>query len=205
DGSARHEITWAIPEGTGIDSQSFSDLAHEITHIYFIDYMEDKGGYHQSHAWLHEAVAIHSESESFKKNRRLWIRDRLSDRIPLDQLFTMTNPQKENPLVELIAELNAKLNKGEIRVEEMHRRIAEFNAGHSRELMQAGLKNMTYYSQSSSLFEYLLELEGRGFIREMCQALKKGSSMEEFVRGRKNYPGGLPQLEKAWVVWVQAS
>jgi len=199
-----HEIAWAIKEDEALSSQTFSDLAHEITHIYFIDYMEDRGGLHQAHAWLHEAVACHAEHNPFHRNRQQWARDHLSDRIPLAQLFTMTNPQKTNPLVELTVKLQEQLARGEIKVEDMNRQISDFATTHATELSQAGIRNMTYYSESLSLFEFLLATEGKAFIRTMCQSLKAGKSMDDVIRSSKAYPGGIPQLEQAWVAWVQA-
>ncbi len=204
-GLPEHQIAWAMREGEALSSQTFSDLSHEITHIYFIDYMEDKGGLHQAHAWLHEAVACYSERDPFRKNREQWARDHLNDRIPFEQLFTMKNPQKENPLVELTVKLHEKLARGEIKVEELNRQISEFATAHAAELSQAGIRNMTYYSESLSILEFLLKTEGKEFIRTMCQALKKGKTMDEIIRGLKAYPKGIPQLEQAWVAWVQGS
>jgi hypothetical protein len=204
-GSPEHQIAWAIKEGEALSSQTFSDLSHEITHIYFIDYMEDKGGMHQAHAWLHEAVACYSERDPYRKNREQWAREHVKDRIPFEQLFTMKNPQKMNPLVELTVKLHGKLARGEIKVDEVNRQISEFATAHSAELSQAGIRNMTYYSQSLSIFEFLLKTEGKEFIRAMCQALKEGKSMAEIIRGVKAYPKGLPQFEEAWVAWVQSS
>jgi len=204
-GAPQHQMAWAITEGEALSSQSFSDLSHEITHIYFIDYMEDKGGMHQGHAWLHEAVACYSERDPYRKNREQWARDHISDRIPFEQLFTMKNPQKENPLVELTVKLHEKLARGEIKVDDLNRQISEFATSHGAELAQAGIRNMTYYSESLSIFEFLLKTEGKEFIRTMCQQLKKGKSMAEIIRGLKAYPKGIPQFEQAWVAWVQAS
>ncbi|HUJ90239.1 MAG TPA: hypothetical protein VLX12_08595 [Syntrophorhabdales bacterium] len=204
-GQPAHQIAWAIKEGDALSSQTFSDLSHEITHIYFIDYMEDKGGMHQGHAWLHEAVACYSERDPYRKNREQWARDHINDRIPFEQLFTMKNPQKENPLVELIVKLHEKLARGEIKVEDLNRQVSEFATAHAAELSQAGIRNMTYYSESLSIFEFLLKTEGKEFIRRMCQALKKGKSMAEIIRDLKAYPNGIPQFEQAWVDWVQKS
>jgi hypothetical protein len=198
-----HEIAWAMKEGEPLSSQTFSDLAHEITHIYFIDYMEDQGGLHQAHAWLHEAVACYAERDPFRRNREQWARDHLSDRIPLAQLFTMTNPQKTNPLVELTVKLQEQLARGEIKVEDMNRQIADFATTHATELHQAGIRNMTYYSESLSLFEFLLQTQGKAFLRTMCQTLKAGKSMDDVLRSSKAYPRGVPQLEEAWVASVQ--
>lgn len=204
-GAPEHQMAWAMKEGEALSSQSFSDLSHEITHIYLIDYMEDKGGMHQGHAWLHEAVACYSERDPYRKNREQWARDHINDRIPVEQLFTMKNPQKENPLVELTVKLHEKLARGEIKVDELNRQISEFATTHGAELAQAGIRNMTYYSESLSIFEFLLETEGKEFIRAMCQQLKKGKSMAEIIRGLEAYPKGLPQFEQAWMAWVQSS
>jgi len=204
-GQPEQQIAWAIKEGEALSGQTFSDLSHEITHIYFIDYMEDKGGLHQTHAWLHEAVACYSERDPYRKNREQWAHEHINDRIPFEQLFTMKNPQKQNPLVELTVKLHEKLARGEIKVEELNRQISEFATTHATELSQAGIRNMTYYSESLSIFEFLLKTEGKEFIRSMCQALKKGKSMDEIIRGLKAYPKGVSQLEEAWVVWVQGS
>jgi hypothetical protein len=204
-GAPQHQMAWAIKEGEPLSSQSFSDLSHEITHIYFIDYMEDKGGMHQANAWLHEAVACYSERDPYRKNREEWARDHVKDRVPFDRLFTMKNPQKENPLVELTVQLHEKLSKGEITVDELNRQISEFATTHGAELAQAGLRNMTYYSESLSVFEFLLKTQGKQFIRTMCQALKQGKSMAEIIGGLKAYPKGLSQFETAWVSWVQGS
>ncbi len=198
-GAPQRQIAWAIKEGESLSSQSFSDLSHEITHIYFIDYMEDTGGMHQAHAWLHEAVSCYSERDPYRKNREQWARDHVKDRIPFDQLFSMKNPQKENPLVELTVKLHEKLARGEITAEVLNRQISEFAATHGAELARAGLRNMTYYSESLSVFEFLLKTEGKEFIRTMCRELKKGTSMAEIIRGLKAYPRDVPQFEQAWV------
>jgi hypothetical protein len=204
-GQPAHQIAWAIKEGEPLSSQTYSDLSHEITHIYFIDYMEDKGGMHQAHAWLHEAVACYSERDPYRKNRERWAVEHISDRIPFEQLFTMKNPQKLNPMVELTVKLQQKLVKGEITAEELNRQVSEFATAHAGELSRTGIRNMTYYSESLSIFEFLLKTEGKEFIRAMCQALRKGKSMDEIIRGLKAYPKGIPQLEEAWVAWVQGS
>ncbi len=205
DNAPQRQIAWAINEGEPLSSQSFSDLSHEITHIYFIDYMDDKGGMHQANAWLHEAVACYSEREPYRGNREQWARDHVKDRIPFDQLFTIKNPQKENPLVELTVSLHERLARGEITVNEVNRQVSEFAASHGADLARAGLRNMTYYSQALSIFEFLLQTEGKDGIRNICQALKKGRSMAEIIGGLKTYPKGLPQFETAWVSWVQTS
>lgn len=201
----QHEIAWAIKEGEDLSGQTFSDLSHEITHIYFIDYMEDKGGLHQSNAWLHEAAAIRSELDPFRKNRETWIREHIKERIPLELLFTMKNPQKQNPLVELTVKLHEKLAKGEITAEELNRQISDFAQTHAEELSQAGIRNMTYYSESFSIFKFLLDTEGKEFIRRMSLALKNGKTMVEIIRGLKTYPKGIPQLEQAWADRVEKS
>ena len=62
---------------------------------------------------------------------------------------------------------------------------------------------MTYYAESVTLFEFLLEKEGKTFIREMCQALRHGATMDAIVRKRIAFPKGTPDLEEAWVAWVR--
>ena len=203
-GGPAHRIAWTIAEGEPLDSQRFSDLSHEIAHIYFLEYMH-AGGLHQAHAWLHEAVACHHEKEPSRRHRLQWMRDHLQERIPLATLFTMKNPVKQSPLVELTVQLHEKLARGEITVDELNRQISAYASSHAEELSRNGIRNMTYYAESLSLFEFLLETEGKTFIREMCQALRRGTSMDEIVRRRKAYPNGLSQLEDAWVAWVHNS
>jgi len=203
-GGPAHRIAWTIAEGEPLDSQRFSDLSHEIAHIYFLEYMH-AGGLHQAHAWLHEAVACHHEKEPSRRHRLQWMRDHLQERIPLATLFTMKNPVKQSPLVELTVQLHEKLARGEITVDELNRQISAYASSHAEELSRNGIRNMTYYAESLSLFEFLLETEGKTFIREMCQALRRGTSMDEIVRRRKAYPNGLSQLEDAWVAWVRNS
>ena len=203
-GGPAHRIAWTIAEGEPLDSQRFSDLSHEIAHIYFLEYMH-AGGLHQAHAWLHEAVACHHEKEPSRRHRLQWMRDHLQERIPLATLFTMKNPVKQSPLVELTVQLHEKLARGEITVDELNRQISGYASSHAEELSRNGIRNMTYYAESLSLFEFLLQTEGKTFIREMCQALRRGTSMDEIVRRRKAYPNGLSQLEDAWVAWVHNS
>ena len=203
-GGPAHRIAWTIAEGEPLDSQRFSDLSHEIAHIYFLEYMH-AGGLHQAHAWLHEAVACHHEKEPSRRHRLQWMRDHLQERIPLATLFTMKNPVKQSPLVELTVQLHEKLARGEITVDELNRQISAYASSHAEELSRNGIRNMTYYAESLSLFEFLLQTEGKTFIREMCQALRRGTSMDEIVRRRKAYPNGLSQLEDAWVAWVRNS
>jgi len=201
-GSPAHRIAWTIAEGEAFDGQRFSDLSHEIAHIYFLDLMHE-GGLHQSNAWLHEAVACHHEKEPSRRNRAEWIRNHLQERIPLATLFTMRNPVKESPLVELTVQLHEKLARGEITVDELSRQISGYASSHAEELSKRGIQNMTYYAESVSVFEFLLETEGKAFVRDMCKSLAQGTSMDAVVRQRKAYPQGPSQLEEAWATWVR--
>ncbi|UCE86125.1 MAG: hypothetical protein JSU66_17680 [Deltaproteobacteria bacterium] len=199
-----HVIAWMLPRGEGLDGQSLSDLSHEIAHMYFLDVMGNPGGLHQEHAWLHEAVACYHEADPFRNNRRQWMRDHLEDRVPLAQLFEMQNPVKVNPLVELTARLHGQLAKGEITVTELNQQISAYASSHASELVNAGVRNMTYYSQSLSVFEFLLEREGEAFIRTMAQKLRDGETMESIVRGTGHYAEGIDSLENAWLEWSRA-
>jgi hypothetical protein len=106
--------------------------------------------------------------------------------------------------VELTVQLHEKLAKGEITVTELNRRISEYASSHAEELARAGVMNMTYYSESLSLFKFLLEKEGRPFVRALVQRLKGGATMEEIIRERSSYSNGIRSLEEEWVRWVQA-
>ena len=199
-----HTMAWAISEGEDLEGQRFSDLAHEIAHIYFLDYMGGEG-LHQANAWLHEAVACHHEKARSYRHRLQWMREHLQQRIPLGALFTMRNPVKESPLVELTVKLHERLARGEVTVDEVNRQVSAYAESHAEELSQNGIRDMTYYAESLSVFEFLLESEGKKFIREMCGGLKRGTSMDEIVRRLKVYPKGPSQLEEAWAGWVQKS
>jgi hypothetical protein len=203
-GAASSTIAWTATEGEDLQGQGFSDLSHEIAHIYFLDLMGNPQGLHQSHAWLHEAVACLHESPSFVANRERWIRERLGERIPLAQLFEMKNPVKENPLVELTVELHGKLARGEIGVAEMNQQISGWASSHSQELMQAGIRNMTYYAESLSVLQFLLAREGKPFVRAMVARLRDGASMAEILRDVPHHADGIPSLEAEWVRWVEA-
>ncbi len=202
EGSPAHRIAWTIAEREDLEGQRFSDLSHEIAHIYFLDLMGE-GGLHQTHAWLHEAVACHHEKAPSRQHRRQWMREHLPDRFPLGTLFTMRNPVKQSPLVELTVQLHEKLARGEITVEELNRQVSGYAASHAEELSRSGIRNMTYYAESLSVFEFLLEREGKTFVREMCAALKRGTPMDDIVRRLKAYPNGSSQLEEAWAAWVE--
>jgi hypothetical protein len=198
-----HTIAWTIAEGEDLEGQGLSDLSHEIAHMYFLDVMGNPTGLHQEHAWLHEAVACHHEGERFAAGRETWIRERLAERFPLAELFTMRNPVKVNPLVGLTAELHGKLARGEITVAELNAQIGAYAAAHATELAQAGVRNMTYYAQSLSVFRFLLATKGPSFVRAMAQRLKDGGTMDEVLRREGGYPGGPRALEEAWVSWVR--
>jgi len=201
---AGRTMAWSVAEGEDLSGQGFSDLSHEIAHIYFLDLMGNPEGMHQTHAWLHEAVASYHESPSFIANREKWIRERLGERIPLAQLFEMKNPVKESPLVELTVDLHGKLARGEISVVKMNEQISAWASGHAQELVQAGIRNMTYYAQSLSVFQFLLAREGNPFVRSMARRLREGARMEELVQGLSHYPRGIASLEEEWVSWVAA-
>jgi len=197
-------MAWIVAEGEDLNSQGFSDLSHEIAHIYFLDLMGSPQGHHQPHAWLHEAVACYHESPSFVANREKWIRERLSQRIPLAELFEMKNPVKENPLVELTVELHGKLARGETSVAEMNEQISGWASSHAQELMQAGIRNMTYYAESLSVFQFLLAREGKPFVRAMAKRLREGARMEEILHDLPHHPRGIASLQEEWVRWVEA-
>lgn len=202
--TAGRSMAWSVTEGEKLDGQGFSDLSHEIAHLYFLDVMGNPQGLHQTHAWLHEAVACAHESPEFVANREQWIRERLGERIPLAQLFEMKNPVKENPLVELTVQLHEKLARGEIGVVEMNQQISAWASSHTQELMQAGIRNMTYYAESLSVFQFLLAREGKPFVRAMAQKLRDGAGMADVVRDLPHYADGIPSLESEWVRWVEA-
>lgn len=199
DGDEERQMAWSISEGENFKNQTFSDLSHEIAHIYFLDYMQPEGGLHQSHAWLHEAVAIYHEREPYRQDRLNWIRDRIDEYIPLEQLFTMKNPVKLNPLVELTAKLHEKLHKKEISMEEVNKQISAYASSHSNEIAKSGENNMTYYAESFSIFMFLLETEGKSFIREFCLDLKAGKTMNDIIRRLPSYSNGIVDLETAWL------
>jgi len=195
-------MAWSVTEGEDLKSQGFSDLSHEIAHIYFLDLMGTPQGHHQPDAWLHEAVACYHESAGFVADREKWMRERLGERIPLAQLFEMKNPVKENPLVELTVELHGRLARGEITVNEMNEQISAWASSHAQELMQAGIRNMTYYAQSLSVFQFLLAREGKPFVRTMAKRLREGARMDEILRDLSHYPRGIASLEEDWTRWV---
>jgi len=153
--------------------------------------------------WLHEAVSCYSEQDPSRKSREQWARDHINDHIPFEQLFTMKNPLKETPAVELTVRLHEKLVRGEMSVDEVNRQISEFVTTHP-ESAETKIRNVTYYAESLSIFEFLLKTEGKDFIRAMSQQLKSGKSMAEIIQGLTAYPKGIPQFEQAWVAWVQA-
>jgi hypothetical protein len=203
EGATQRTMAWMVLPGEDLDSQGFNDLSHEIAHIYFLDVMGNPGGLHQEHAWLHEAVACYHESEPFLRNRRRWMREHLNDRIPLQQLFVMQNPVKQSRLVEMTAELHGQLARGEIDVIEMNERISEYARSHAADLARSGIVNMTYYAQSLSFFEFLLEREGKEFVRRMAHRLRDGESMEQILLEDGGSHSEIALLEASWVEWVK--
>jgi hypothetical protein len=202
-GTASRVMAWTVTEGEDLAGQGFSDLSHEIAHLYLLDLMGSPQGLHQPHAWLHEAVACWHESPRFREGRRQWLRDRLHERFPLARLFEMQNPVKEQPLVELTVRLHGQLARGEIEVVEMNRQISAWASSHAQELLDAGVRNMTWYAQSLSVLEFLLEREGTDAVRRMAAGLREGGRMEELLPLLWAQPGGLPSFAERWVEWVE--
>jgi len=87
---------------------------------------------------LHEAVACHHEKAPSRRHRLQWMGEHLQDRIPLGTLFTMRNPVKESPLVELTVQLHERLARGEITVDEVNRQVSAYATSHAEELSQRG-------------------------------------------------------------------
>jgi hypothetical protein len=202
-GPPSHVMAWTLTEGEDLEGQGFSDLSHEIAHLYFLDLMGRPEGLHQPHAWLHEAVACWHESPRFRAGRETWIRERLRERTPLAQLFEMPNPVKEQPLVDLTVRLHGRLARGEIDVVEMNRQIAAFASSHAQQLLDAGVRNMTWYAQSLSVLEFILEREGAAFVRQMAEQLREGARMEDLLARSARSAGGLPAFEEQWIHWVE--
>jgi hypothetical protein len=194
-------MAWTVTEGEDLQGQGFSDLSHEIAHLYFLDLMGNPQGLHQPHAWLHEAVACWHESPRFLASREKWIHERLRERIPLAQLFEMRNPVKEQPLVDLTVRLHGRLARGEIDVVEMNRQIAAFASSQSDQIHAAGVRNMTWYAQSLSVLEFVLEREGRIFVRQMAEQLRDGARMHDLLDAQCR--GGLRPFEEQWAHWVE--
>ena len=201
-GTASRLMAWTVREGEDLEGQGFSDLSHEIAHLYFLDVMGRPEGLHQPHAWLHEAVACWHESPRFRDGRERWIRERIHDRIPLSRLFEMRNPVKEQPLVDLTVQLHGRLARGEIDVVEMNRQIGAWASSHAQELVDAGVRNMTWYAQSLSVLAFLFEREGAALVRQVAAELRDGARMEELLARRPRYPGGLPSFEEEWAHWA---
>lgn len=203
-GTASRLMAWTVKDGEDLGGQGFSDLSHEIAHIYFLDLMGRPEGLHQPHAWLHEAVACWHESPAFREGRERWIRERMHGRFPLAQLFEMQNPVKEQPLVELTVKLHGQLARGEIDVVEMNRQISAWASSHAQDLMDAGVRNMTWYAQSLNVLEFLLAREGAAGIRELAARLRAGSRMEAVLASASHFPGGLPFFEEQWIRWLES-
>jgi hypothetical protein len=197
-GAVAHVMAWTVREGEDLAGQGFSDLSHEIAHLYFLDLMGNPQGLHQPHAWLHEAVACWHESPSFREARAQWLRERLGERFPLARLFEMQNPVKEQPLVELTVRLHGQLARGEVDVVEMNRQISDWASSHARELRDAGIRNMTWYAQSLSVLEFLLERDGAAAVRRIAAGLRAGSRMEALLPRVCAAPAELLSLEEEW-------
>jgi hypothetical protein len=203
-GATARVMAWTVAEGEDLEGQGFSDLSHEIAHLYFLDLMGNPQGLHQDHAWLHEAVACWHETPRFLAGREAWIRERLHERTPLAQLFGMRNPVKEQPLVDLTVRLHGRLARGEIDVVELNREIAAWASSHSQQLLDAGVRNMTWYAQSLSVFEFILERGGRAFVRHLAAQLREGARMEDVLAQQPLGSGDLRSFEEQWLDWVGA-
>jgi hypothetical protein len=116
----------------------------------------------------------------------------------------MRNPVKEQPLVDLTVKLHGRLARGEIDVVEMNRQITAWASSQSEQLLAAGARNMTWYAQSLSILEFILEREGRAFVRQLAEQLRGGARMEDLLAQRPHGSGGLGAFEAQWTDWVEA-
>lgn len=99
---------------------------------------------------------------------------------PLAQLFEMRNPVKEQPLVDLTVGLTGGSPAARSSVE-MNRQISAWASSRLQQLLDAGVRNLTWYAQSLSVLEFILEREGGAFVRQMAARLREGARMEELL------------------------
>jgi hypothetical protein len=114
----------------------------------------------------------------------------------------MRNPVKEQPLVDLTVELHGRLARCAIDVVEMNRQINAWASSQSEQLLAAGVRNnMTWYAQSLSVLEFLLEREGRAFVRQLAEQLREGARMEDLGRSGPKGPAGSTPSRGSGPTW----
>lgn len=165
-----------------VDCEDFLDstLPHEIAHLMFRDFV---GLSKKIPAWLDEGVAIFAEVKNWQE-REESIKENAGDGsvLPLRNLMKMDITVVKNPNGLFIRPAIGK-----------RRQTVMFLTGES-------LVNL-YYSQASSLVNFLIEVYGTKRFANFCRDLRDGKELEEALQF--SYPNSLENIEELEREWLR--
>jgi|FaiFalFF_MnMetaG_3_1042247.scaffolds.fasta_scaffold07232_4 hypothetical protein len=207
--SPRIQVQKLDEKSPALQLEKARPLSHEAGHVFFMSYVDAKLGRTFSDEkrpslvnpeyghdlipdWFDEAVATLCEFPALQDLRRKTMREKIDQRIPLSEFFTMEHPvaKSQRELIRQVAE-DQKTGSG-----------AHIIIG-GEELLSNRERAIVFYAQALTFSLFLAEKEGPDFIAQIARGLMTGQPMEEILRRAKSVPQDLAALEKAWVEWLK--
>jgi hypothetical protein len=140
--------------------------------------------------FMFEGLSLMAEPEDLQAQRLKNLGDYIRSEkriIPLDSLFKMHNPFKEDT-----SQVQG-LGKDTI--------IINFDRNNSK-ISQKEKNMQLFYEQTSSFFDYLKEKEGRDFIIKMNNLFYAKKEINEIINESKNIPKNFTDLENDFKKWI---
>jgi CBS domain-containing protein len=143
--------------------------------------------------WLDEAFATRCEFPLLQSSRRAFMREKLDQRIPLAELFTMSHPVAQSQQ-ELIARARQQMAPGQKSAMIVMRGDGALVSDRS----------LIFYAQCLSIADFLAEREGPRVLGRLAAGLSERREITELLAESSRLPSDLAALEAAWTSWVAA-
>lgn len=202
------DAAWASQHGGVVTHSESHILPHEACHLFLVTYVNQKitkeragakapshYGHPQIPDWFDEGVASLCERPDMQARRRAKLKEGLSNRLPLDELFTMAHPLAGGIPVRPAAGAPPMTTKPGTRVG-----AVTFSGSQLPQEMVA--KAVTFYAQVFSVIDYLSRAAPPESIRVMADRMAAGASTRQALAEIKGLPPA-DALESAWLASIE--
>jgi hypothetical protein len=202
------DAAWAAQHG-GVPTHSESHiLPHEACHLFLVTYVNEKitkeragakapthYGHPQIPDWFDEGVASLCERPEMQARRRAKLKENLTNRMPLDELFTMAHPLAGGiPVRSMPGGVPSTMKPGT--------RVGAITFSGSQLPPEMVAKSITFYAQVFSVIEYLAGTAAPESMRVLADRMAAGATTRQALADVKGLPSA-EALETAWLATIQ--
>jgi hypothetical protein len=202
------DAAWAGQHGGASTHSESHILPHEACHLFLVTYVNEritreragaKAPSHYGHPqipdWFDEGVASLCERPDMQARRRAKLKERLTNRIPLDELFTMAHPLAAGiPVRSMPGGVPNTMKPGT--------RVGAVTFSGSQLPQEMVARTVTFYAQVFSVIDYLSRTAAPESMRVLADRMAAGATTRQALGDLKGLPSA-DALESAWLATIE--